>query len=101
MSPLDVSVPVTTKSPLMIEGAAEERIGRFCCCAVVAAAGAAGGAVSLLLLENMASSLDEFARISHDVVIPDFVVNVRASAASRRSEFSDRRALRYSGSNMH
>src|ERR1051326_3810523 len=75
MSPVEVSVPLTTRSALMIEGAAP-RPGRL--------AGAGGGAImvaagswSFGLLENMRACLYEIAGIAHDVVEQDFVMDMR------------------------
>src|SRR5271169_1567031 len=78
MSPVEVSVPVTTRSLLMMDGA-DERPARL----TEEGAGAAGadvGPLSLLLLENMAASLDESARISHDIGEPHFVVDMGPGA---------------------
>src|SRR6185312_10791964 len=72
----------------MMDGAAE-RAARLICGAAEAVASA-----SLLLLENMAASLDKSARISHDVGEPHFIVHVWSCAAPGGSEFSDERALR-------
>src|SRR5512135_2909343 len=87
MSPVEISVPFTMRSALMIEGA-EERAARFACGADAATA-AAAVAVSFLL-ENMSASLDKGARVSNDVIVPNLIVHVRPGAAPRRSEFSDR-----------
>src|SRR5215469_10229418 len=94
MSPVEVSVPFTTRSALMMDGAAE-RTARFGCGAA-GAAGTAGGLASFsrLLLENMAACLDEFARIPHHIGEPHFVVDVRPCASARRSESSDGRTFR-------
>src|SRR5512146_1343812 len=68
ISPVEVSVPVTTRSALMIDGA-DERMGRLACWDVGCGAedGAAACGVSLLLLENMAACLDKSARIPHHI----------------------------------
>ena len=50
--------------------------------------GGASGA-SLLLLENMAACLDEIAGVSHDIVIPDFIMDMRPGAAARGTESSE------------
>src|SRR6185437_1006397 len=90
MSPVDVSVPLTTRSAEMIEGA-EERAARL---AGGTLAGTGGGAATFLL-ENMAACLDKGARIAHDVVVPDLIMDMRSGAAPGRSEFSDGRAFRH------
>src|SRR5262245_52639624 len=86
MSPVELSVPFTTRSALMIDGA-EERAARL-------SGGTLGEAgAESFLLENMAPRLDKGSRISDDLVVPDLVVHVRSGAAPRRSEPSDRCAF--------
>src|SRR5579859_6058864 len=74
-------------SALMMEGADAVRVR------LDAAAGAAAGWVSLFLLENMMAGLDEIIGILHTVVIPDFVMDMRAGAASGRANPSEPCAL--------
>src|SRR5258706_4698506 len=95
MSPVDTSVPFTTRSAPMIEGAAA-RAARLCGCAAET-----GAAEASFLVENMSSSLDERARVSHHVVIPDFVVDVRPGAAPGRTKSSDRSSHRHVRSYLH
>src|SRR5579871_321038 len=92
MSPLEVSVPFTTRSELIIEGAAL-RPGRLRDWGG-GAAGAAAAADSFLL-ENMSTSLNKSARVTDNVVVPDLVMNVRSGAPPRRSEPSDGCAFGY------
>src|SRR5205085_3072512 len=103
MSPVEESVPVTTTSALMMEGAGRAPV-RFCCaCACGSAAGETGGVaaaeavvgsgVASLVLVNMAACLYESARISHHVSQPHFVVDMGTGAAAGGSEFSHRRAF--------
>src|SRR5258706_3938893 len=79
MSPVERKLPLIAISALMIEGADSAR-------ARLAGAGESGvgggGGASLLLLENMAAGLDEVVGILHDIVIPDFVMDMRSRAAS-------------------
>src|SRR3954471_7576994 len=94
ISPVDVNVPLTIRSALMIEGAAEDRpSGRL-----GAGAGAAfiigmAGGESLDLLENMAACLDEIAGVAHDIVEPNFVMNMRPGGAPGRTDPAQGRAL--------
>src|SRR5579863_7621590 len=95
MSPVELSVPVTVRSALMIEGAVPERPSRL---GGVLAAGAmpmltGEGAGSLLLLENMTACLYEVAGITHGVIIPDFVMNMRPGAAACGPHTPDRGAF--------
>ena len=60
--------------------------------AALAAAGCGTEVVSLPLLENMAACLYEVARIAHDVVVPDLVMDMRSGAAAGRADAPDRRA---------
>src|SRR6266566_8527372 len=96
-SPAETSVPRTINSALMTEGTPPLRVARL--------AGAAGGGVTAasgsLVFENIVACLDELARISHRIVVPHFIVNMRSGAAPRRSEFADDRALFDGGSNLH
>src|SRR5690349_25151083 len=92
MSPVERRVPFITRSALMTDGF-EGRGARLAGAAAGAAGVGATGAASFLL-ENMSASLDEGARITHDIVIPNFVVHVRSGTAPGRSEFSDWRARR-------
>src|SRR4051812_32394072 len=102
MSPVDVSVPLTIRSALMIEGAAEDRPGAR----LGAGAGAAfiigmAGGESLGLLENMAACLDEIAGVTHDVIEPNFVMNMRPGGAPCRADPAKRRALIDPGAQFH
>src|SRR5579872_2628570 len=92
MSPVETSVPFTTRSALIMDGA-EARVARL----TEAGAGAAGGVVAAavsFLLENMSAGLDEGARVSHDIVIPNLIMHMRSRAAPSRSKLSDRSACR-------
>src|SRR6185295_6206941 len=91
MSPAEVSVPLTTRSELMMEGS-EERPARFIGGVGAAAAAAAAAAVSFLL-ENMSTSLNKGSRIANDIVVPDLIMHMSSGAASRRSEPTDRCAF--------
>src|SRR5580692_7776138 len=101
MSPVDVSVPLTTRSLLMMDGT-DERVALLPWgpCGTL---GTAGGALSLsrLLLENMAPCLDKLARISQHIGQPHFVVHVRPGASPCRPEFSNGRTFNDFGSNAH
>src|SRR3954471_20786205 len=88
-SPAEISVPRTTNSLLMIEGAPPLR-GRLGC---TAGAGAAGATSVSLLFENIATCLDKLFRIPDRLVIPHFVVDVRARAAPGRTQPAYDRAL--------
>src|ERR1043165_2685369 len=58
------------------------------------AAGAiASGWLSLLLLENMMTRLDEVVRVPDAVVVPDFIMDMRAGAAPRRADPAQTGAL--------
>ena len=81
------------RSALMIEGAERARGRAWRCAGRLRHRGAGRRSVSLLLLENMAASLYEVARVSHDVIIPDFVMDMRAGAAAGGPDVSDRRAF--------
>src|ERR1700742_4155082 len=83
MSPVEVSVPLTTRSALMMDGA-DERAARLADGTLEAFKG--GGGAASFLLENMAACLDKGARVSHHVVVPDLVMHVRSGAAPRRSK---------------
>src|SRR3974390_1840879 len=100
MSPVDVNVPLTTRSELMMDGTLV-RMARLPGGAPAGGAGiACGGAVSLsrLLLENMAACLDKPTRIPHHISQPHFIVDVRPCASPRRPEFPDGRAFPNFGS---
>src|SRR5579863_5478392 len=95
MSPVELSVPVTVRSALMIEGAVPERPSRL---GGVLAAGAmpmltGEGTGSLLLLENMTACLYEVAGVTHHVIIPDFVMDMGPGAAAGGPYASDRGTL--------
>ena len=51
------------------------------------------GGLSLLLLENMAARLYEVVRVFDDVVVPDFVMDMRAGAAAGGADPAQARAL--------
>src|SRR5579871_6102228 len=85
MSPVELIVPLITISALMMEGAesARVRLG-WACWAAGASAGV--GVASLLLLENMAASLDEFVGVLYGVIVPDFIMDMWPGAAARRAD---------------
>ena len=56
-------------------------------------AGCGAGTVSLLLLENMAACLYEIVRVLDDIVVPDFVMDMRPGAASGRADPAEPGAL--------
>src|ERR1700744_1396310 len=88
MSPAEVSVPLTVKSLQMIEGAVP-RVGRRAAAgAAVLLRGLGAGAKSLGLLENMMACLKKVIRVAHDVVEPDFIVNMGAGAAAGGTDAS-------------
>src|SRR5438105_2797398 len=66
-------------SALMIEGAdrARVRLGGW--------GGAGGGTGTSFLLENMAAGLDEVGGIPGDVIVPDFIMDMRPGAAAGRA----------------
>src|SRR5882757_7968188 len=82
MSPVEVMVPLITMSALMMEGADRMRARLGAGVGAAAIIGCEAGALSLLLLENMAASLDEVVGVLHDVIIPNFVMDMRSGAAS-------------------
>src|SRR5450755_4323844 len=92
MSPVEVRVPFTTRSALMMDGAALRPVRLRGCNGVDAAAAADAAAVSFLL-ENMSACLDKSARIADDVIVPDLIVNMRSGTPPRRSEPADRCAF--------
>src|SRR5689334_249788 len=94
MSPVETRVPFTTRSGLMSEAA--ERATRGC-----GGATGAGAAGASFLLVNMSAGLDERARVTHHVVVPDLVVDVRPRASTRRSQPADRGPLRNVCSDLH
>src|SRR4051812_7147031 len=108
MSPVEVKVPVTTRSALIMEGAAARVAAvRFGCCwactgtgAATGVAVAASGEVSLGLL-NMTACLNESARISHCIRQPHLIVDMRTGAATGGSEPSHRHALTDPSANAH
>src|SRR3954463_4167635 len=79
MSPLELKMPWIAMSPLMIEGADAPR--PRLAAAGTATDGCVAGTLSLFLLENMAAGLDEIVGILGDVIIPDFVMDMRSGAA--------------------
>src|SRR5579871_829615 len=89
-SPADISVPRTTNSLLMMEGAPPLLRGRLGC---TVGAGATGVGSGSLLFENIATCLDELFGVFHRLVIPHFVMDVRACAAPRRTEPADNGTL--------
>ena len=80
-SPVETRVPLITMSELMMDGAESWR-GRLGALAGTAAMGWGAGMLSLLLLENIAASLDEVVGIFHDIVMQDFVMDMRSGAAA-------------------
>src|ERR1051326_1716767 len=90
-SPAEISVPRTTSSLLMMEGAPLLR-GRLGCTGAACVC-ATGGVSGSLLFENIATCLDKLFRVSHRLVIPHFIVDVRARAAPGRTEPADDSAL--------
>src|ERR1700678_1081390 len=101
MSPLELRVPLITMSALMIDGADRTLVrldrgtgaGAIICCGT--------GAVSLVLLENMAASLEEIVGVFYDVVIPNFVMDMRSGAASGRTNSTQTLAFGDPGSHAH
>src|SRR3954465_15611239 len=49
----------------------------------------------------MAASLYEVVRVLDDIVVPDFVMDMRASAASRRADAAKARALGQISAHLH
>src|SRR5580704_16305544 len=94
ISPVEVRVPRTVRSELMIEGAMprDGRLGRGGAAGLPRLRGAGAGTGSLGLLENMSACLDEVAGIAHDVVEPDFVMDMRTGAAPGGTNASNFRA---------
>src|ERR1700733_9261255 len=83
MSPVEFRVPLIVMSALMMDGADSAR-ARLAGTGGTAMAGCCGGSgTSLLLLENMAAGLDEICGVFHGIIIPDFVMDMRTSAAPR------------------
>src|SRR5438046_1724159 len=100
MSPVELSVPLITMSALMMEGADRGRARLAAAGAVWGAMGVAG-TLSLFLLENMAASLDEVVWVLHDVIIPDFVMDMRTGAAARGAHPAQACALADPASQPH
>src|SRR5215469_4977277 len=92
MSPVELMVPLITISALMMEGADSARVRLACTCGAAGRTCGAGPA-SLLLLENMAASLDEVVGISYGVIIPDFIMHMGSGAAARGAHPSQGIAL--------
>src|SRR6185437_5159331 len=91
----ELSVPVTVRSALMMEGTVPDRLVRLGWGLARGAAPmlAGGGTGSLLLLENMTACLYEVAGVTHHVIIPDFVMDMGPRAAAGGPYASDRGAL--------
>src|SRR5215467_5535368 len=96
-SPAEISVPRTTSSLLMIEAGPPPLRGRFTGAVGV---GTGVGASGSLLFENIATCLDELFRVSHRLVIPHFIMNVRPSAAPSRTKPADDGAFVNLGSRL-
>src|ERR1700722_9757169 len=94
MSPVELSMPVTVRSALMMEGAVPERPVRLSGgLARGVAPMLAGAETGSLLLENMTACLYEVAGVTHHVIIPDFVMDMGAGAAAGGPHASDRGTL--------
>src|ERR1700757_3863494 len=95
MSPVELSVPVTVRSALIMEGTVPDR-PVFLGAALTRGAApmlAGGSTGSLLLLENMTACLYEIAGVTHHVIIPDFVMDMGACASTGGPYAPDRGTL--------
>src|SRR6185312_14448825 len=102
MSPVEVSVPLTERSALMMEGAAAPRpAGRRGAAGAAAFNTGMAGAASFGLLENMAARLNEIGGIAHDVFKPDFVMNMRSGGTPGGPDPPQDRALGQSCALFH
>src|SRR5580692_7799325 len=103
MSPADVSVPVTVRSPLMTDG-----MPTRCCVRLGATAtGVGGGAVTtgisfslLVLLENMAG-LQESRWVSQTIIQPNFIMYMRSCRTTCGPKPSDLRTLVHPHAHAH